>query len=182
MKKLFFILSAPLLFLSFSSFMPKGKLMLKANRSVTDSIYYIEVDKSDYELKVFDEEGWYATYPVVFGSKDIGDKMFEGDKRTPNGSYTIILKTISKKWGPELLLDYPTAENKVLFNKRKAEGKIPSKAKIGNGIAIHGTRPDEEWTIDYEVNWTDGCISVRYTDMLDLYSYIGVGIKVLIRP
>ena len=31
--------------------------------------YYIIVDKSDYELKVYDDEGQYATYPIVFGSK-----------------------------------------------------------------------------------------------------------------
>src|SRR3954471_4836373 len=52
--------------------------------------YYIIVDKSDYELKVYDEEGWYATYPIVFGSKDLSDKMREGDKRTPTGSFKII--------------------------------------------------------------------------------------------
>ena len=26
----------------------------------------IIIDKSDYELSVYDEKGWYATYPVVF--------------------------------------------------------------------------------------------------------------------
>ncbi len=37
----------------------------------------IVVDKSDYELKVYDDEGWYATYPIVFGSRDLSDKMKE---------------------------------------------------------------------------------------------------------
>ena len=35
-------------------------------------VVYILVDKTDYELQVFDEEGWYATYPVVFGNKSLG--------------------------------------------------------------------------------------------------------------
>jgi hypothetical protein len=26
----------------------------------------IIIDKSDYELSVYDDKGWYATYPVVF--------------------------------------------------------------------------------------------------------------------
>ena len=43
---------------------------------------YLVVDKSDYELKVYDEEGWYATYPVVFGNKNLADKMMEGDRKT----------------------------------------------------------------------------------------------------
>ena len=143
--------------------------------------YYIIVDKSDYELKVYDDEGWYATYPIVFGSKDLSDKMKEGDKRTPTGKFKIILKKIHPKWGPELLLDYPTNESYQRFNDRKAKGVIPKTAKIGNGIAIHATRPDEEWTVDNFYNWTDGCVSVKYTEMKDLFSYIPVGTPVTIQ-
>ncbi|MBC7937035.1 MAG: L,D-transpeptidase [Rhizobacter sp.] len=144
--------------------------------------YYIIVDKSDYELKVYDDEGWYATYPIVFGSKDLSDKMREGDKRTPTGSFKIVLKKIHKKWGPELLLDYPNQESYRRFNERKAKGLIPKTAKIGDGIAIHATRPEEEWTVDNFYNWTDGCVSVKYSEMKDLFDYIPVGTLVTIQP
>lgn len=147
-----------------------------------DNPYYIIVDKSEYELKVYDDEGWYATYPIVFGSKDLSDKMREGDRRTPNGSFKVILKKIHPKWGPELLLDYPNEESVHRFNERKAKGLLPKGAKIGNGIAIHATRPEEEWTIDNFYNWTDGCVSVKYTEMKDLFSYIPVGTPVTIQP
>jgi murein L,D-transpeptidase YafK len=143
--------------------------------------YYIIVDKSEYELYVYDDEGWYATYPIVFGSKDLRDKMREGDRLTPDGSFKIVLKKIHKKWGPELLLDYPNATSVQKFNDRKAKGLIPKTARIGDGIAIHATRPEEEWTIDSYYNWTDGCVSVKYTEMKDLYSYIPVGTLVTIR-
>ena len=146
-----------------------------------ENSYYIIVDKSDYELKVYDDEGWYATYPIVFGGKDLSDKMKEGDKRTPDGKFKIILKKIHPKWGPELLLDYPNDVSYQRFNKRKANGTIPKNAKIGNGIAIHATRPDEEWTVDNFYNWTDGCVSVKYTEMKDLFSYIPVGTPVTIK-
>lgn len=144
--------------------------------------YYIIVDKSDYELKVYDDEGWYATYPIVFGSKDLGDKMREGDKRTPTGSFKIIIKKIHPQWGPELLLNYPTDESVRRFNERKAKGLIPANARIGDGIAIHATRPEEEWTVDNFYNWTDGCVSVKYSEMKDLFSYIPVGTPVTIQP
>jgi murein L,D-transpeptidase YafK len=147
----------------------------------TENTYSIVVDKSDYELKVYDEEGWYATYPIVFGSKDLGDKMKEGDKRTPDGKFKVILKKIHPKWGPELLLDYPNDVSYQRFNQRKAQGVIPKNARIGNGIAIHATRPDEEWTVDNFYNWTDGCVSVKYTEMKDLFSYIPVGTPVTIQ-
>lgn len=147
-----------------------------------DNPYYIIVDKSDYELKVYDDEGWYATYPIVFGSKDLSDKMREGDKRTPNGNFKVVLKKIHDKWGPELLLDYPNKDSYQKFNERKQQGLIPKNARIGGGIAIHATRPQEEWTVDNFYNWTDGCVSVKYTEMKDLYSYIPVNTPVTIQP
>ncbi len=143
--------------------------------------YYIIVDKSDYELRVYDDTGWLATYPVVFGSKDLSDKMMEGDKKTPDGTYNIIIKKTNKQWGLELLLDYPRPQNLAQFNQRKANGTIPRNAKIGNGIAVHGTRPGSEWTVDNYVNWTDGCISVKYSDMKELYDLIPKGTKVTIQ-
>ena len=149
--------------------------------STEENPYYIIVDKSDYELKVYDDEGWFATYPIVFGSKDLGDKMKEGDKRTPEGQFKIIVKKYHPKWGPELLLDYPNGPSYKKFNDRIAKGVIPKNSKIGNGIAIHATRPDEEWTVDNFYNWTDGCVSVKYTEMKDLFSYIPVGTPVTIQ-
>ena len=144
--------------------------------------YYIIVSKKNYELKVFDNEGWYATYPIVFGSRDLSDKMREGDRRTPTGSFKIVLKKIHNKWGPELLLDYPNEESYRRFKERKAKGLLPANARIGNGIAIHATRPEEEWTVDNFYNWTDGCVSVKYSEMKDLFSYIPVGTPVIIQP
>jgi murein L,D-transpeptidase YafK len=52
----------------------------------------IVVDKSDYELTVYDAQGWYATYPVVFGNNPLLDKKMEGDRCTPEGSFKIVAK------------------------------------------------------------------------------------------
>ncbi len=156
----------------------KSKLAIK---KAAESPYYIIIDKSDYELKVYDEEGWYATYPIVFGSKDPSDKMKEGDKKTPDGIFKVILKKIHPKWGEELLLDYPNNVSQQRFIERKSKGLLPKNAKIGGGIAIHATRPQEEWTVDNFYNWTDGCVSVKYSEMKDLFSYIPVGTQVTIQ-
>jgi murein L,D-transpeptidase YafK len=176
---------APLM--SFSPAVSSFRLLKKranaqAFRLTEGNPYYIIVSKKDYELKVYDNEGWYATYPIVFGSKDLSDKMREGDRRTPTGSFKIIIKKIHPQWGPELLLDYPNEDSYRKFNERKARGLIPANSRIGDGIAIHATRPEEEWTVDNYYNWTDGCVSVKYTEMKDLYSYIPVGTPVTIQP
>ena len=142
--------------------------------------YYIIISKKNYELRVYDNQGWYATYPCVFGSNDLRDKFMEGDKRTPEGKFKVLMKKSNSKWKFELLLDYPNPESMQKFNERVARGEIPRNAKIGGGIAIHATRPQEEWTVDYYQNWTDGCISLKYTEAKDLFSYIPVGTPVTI--
>jgi murein L,D-transpeptidase YafK len=142
--------------------------------------YYIIISKKSYELRVYDNQGWYATYPCVFGSNDLRDKYMAGDKRTPEGNFKVIVKRNNTKWKYELLLDYPNQSSYQKFDTRKAEGVIPRNAQIGGGIAIHATRPQEEWTVDYYQNWTDGCVSLKYTEAADLYSYIPVGTPVTI--
>lgn len=142
---------------------------------------YIVIDKSDYELSVYDDEGWYATYPVVFGNKNLGDKMMEGDRKTPEGTYHIVSKRPHEKWGKIMLLDYPTPADREKFSQRKAKGLIPSNASIGGGIGIHGTWPRDDMAVDYMQQWTNGCVALKRIDMDDLYSIIPLGIKVIIR-
>jgi len=186
----FIFLASSVLFFSFTP--PKKKKIVKKSSATAYKIssstseskinpYYIIVDKSDYELRVYDAEGWYATYPVVFGSKDQNDKLMEGDKKTPEGKFKILIKKINPKWGPQFTLDYPTVETIKKFNERRAKGLIPMNASVGSGIAIHSTRPQEEWTVDYFQNWTDGCISLKYSEAKDLYSYIPNGTPVTIQ-
>lgn len=165
------------------SFRSDNKSFFKKNRRSSEpvGIVYIIVDKSDYELQVYDDDGWYATYPVVFGNKDLGDKMYEGDKKTPEGTFKIISKRPHDKWHKMLMLDYPNQESWAKFNQRKAKGQIPKSAKIGGGIAIHGTWPNDEIVVDDYTNWTNGCVSLKNEDLDDLDSYIKVGTKVIIR-
>jgi murein L,D-transpeptidase YafK len=144
-------------------------------------VVYIIIDKSDYEMQIYDEEGWYATYPVVFGSKDLTDKMIEGDRRTPEGNFKIISKRPHEKWHKMLMLDYPNNESWAKFKQRKTEGVIPQKAKIGGGIAIHGTWPNDEIVVDDYTNWTNGCIALKNEDLDELDNFLPIGTKVIIR-
>src|ERR1051325_5759238 len=132
---------------------------------------YIVIDKSDYELSVYDSKGWYGTYPVVFGNSSLDDKKMQGDRNTPEGTFHILSKRIHDQWDRFMALDYPTLESRERFNLRKQRGEIPASAKIGGGIGIHGTWPHEDFVIDRFSNWTLGCISMKNSDVNELYSY-----------
>ena len=144
-------------------------------------IVYIIIDKSDYELNVYDDQGWYATYPVVFGNNSLSDKKMEGDRNTPEGRFKIVSKRIHDKWDRFMSIDYPNQESKDKFNRRKQNGEIPFSARIGGGSGIHGTWPHEDFQIDRYKNWTLGCISMKNEDVEEIYSFVPAGKKVIIR-
>lgn len=159
----------------------KRVVMKRLFKSEPTGTIYLIVDKSDYELQVYDEEGWYATYPVVFGNKDLSDKLMEGDRRTPEGSFKVISKRPHNKWHKMFMLDFPTRESIDRFNQRKAQGAIPKGAKIGGGIAIHGTWPNDNIVVDDFTNWTNGCVALKNSDLDELDAILPVGTKVTIR-
>ena len=142
---------------------------------------YIVIDKSDYELQVYDDKGWYATYPVVFGSSSLDDKQMEGDRKTPEGNFRVVSKKPHNKWDRFIMLDYPTRESYAKFNERKRRGDIPANAGIGGGVGIHGTWPHEDYQVDKYKNWTNGCIALKNEDVEEIYNYVPVGTRVTIQ-
>jgi len=109
---------------------------------------YIIIVKSDYELQVYDDKGWYATYPVVFGNSSLDDKKMEGDRNTPEGTFKVISKKYHNKWDRFIMLDYPTKESYEKFNQRKSRGEIPRGATIGGGVGIHWPELDEDISVE----------------------------------
>lgn len=177
-QSIFFILcSAAMLVLSGFTLLHRNKSA--HNLAVRKAIFYkVLIDKTDYELKVYDETGWISTYPVVFGTSEMGDKMMEGDRHTPEGHFKIIAKKIHPEWGYFLLLDYPTQTDIQKFNSRKMQGLIPPGAKPGGGIGIHATRKNEDRFVDYFYNWTLGCISTKREYAKELYDLLPLGTEV----
>lgn len=141
----------------------------------------IVIDKSDFQLRVYDRKGILATYPVVFGLKPLEDKMMQGDRRTPEGTFKVVYNQQHKLWRKMLMLDYPTKESAAKFNNRKSNGLIPAFARIGNGIGIHGVEPGNDYFIDRFYNWTNGCISLKNPHMDDLARYVKPGTVVVIQ-
>ena len=168
-----------LIALANTSFKKPVKINLHAAGRNTYSVLIV---KSKYELQLYDSTGeWLATYPVVFGSSDIGDKMMQGDRKTPEGSFHIAYKRKHEKWDSFMLIDYPNEESYKKFNQRKAQGIIPANAKIGGDIGIHGTWPHEDFAIDQYRNWTEGCISTKNKYIEELFQLLPVGTSVKIR-
>lgn len=145
-----------------------------------DKIFLL-IDKSNYRMYLYEDTRLLKTYKVVFGNNDLGDKRMQGDRETPEGTFHIVDKRDDHRWNKFMLLDYPTSSDEQRFQSLKARGRIPSSAKIGGGIGIHGVRPAVQSAIDLKINWTNGCIGMKNSDVDELYRIVQIGTPVVIR-
>lgn len=139
------------------------------------------IDKSDYVLSFIHADTVVKEFPVVLGYNPEGDKMQEGDYKTPEGTFGVKSKYGHKNWKYFIWIDYPNEESWSKFKKRKAEGTIDDSAKIGGEVGIHGTPEGMDDMIAKGTNWTYGCISLTRKDVAEIYPFFHEKIQIVIR-
>lgn len=134
------------------------------------------VHKSERRLEVISEGEVIRSYRVALGRQPVGHKQQVGDKRTPEGIYTIDWRHRSPQFNLSMHLDYPNLKDRAAAYER---GVDP-----GSMIMIHGTPVDDdypEWFFK-GLDWTDGCIALGNDDMRELWDLVPDGTLVEIRP
>lgn len=186
MKRLCFNWLAALLLLPLGGFIKEPDLYrvsINSGNINPDKIFLL-IDKSDYRLYLYEDVTLRKIYKVTFGNKDQSNKMIEGDRRTPEGTFHILSKRFDKSWSRFMLLDYPNENSWERFHQLQSSGKISAEATIGGGIGIHGVEYNSGIRDNYvegQINWTLGCISMKNADVNELYEVIKVGTPVVIR-
>jgi murein L,D-transpeptidase YafK len=132
------------------------------------------VDKSDRTLILFKGTTEIARYTNIrLGDAPTGHKQFEGDEKTPEGSYTISGRNPGSSYHRSLKISYPNAADTAYA---KAKGKSP-----GGDIFIHG-QPNR-WKGDpIARDWTDGCIALSNAEIEQLWKVVPDGAKIVIKP
>ncbi len=139
------------------------------------------VDKTAYMLKVFYRKRAIRAYKVTFGPQPKQDKCMEGDRCTPEGSFTITNLNPKSMYNKFMLFSYPNEASWAKFNELKRNGKIPASARIGGAVGIHGIWRGGDELIDLGVGWTDGCVALKNKDVDELFTLVGIGTKVIIK-
>lgn len=145
------------------------------NRSARGRGTAIVVDKLDRKLHVYQTGRRALTFDVELGSGALARKLHQGDRATPEGRYTIreVRGPRATKYYRALLLDYPNEEDEARFLAAKSRGAIPSRARIGGLIEIHGQGGQGS-------DWTEGCVALADDDMDRLVRLVRVGTPVTI--
>ncbi len=140
----------------------------------------IYISKSKYQLSLLQEGKVLKTWKVVLGTNPVDDKLRQGDRCTPEGSFRVRDLYPHRNWSKFIWIDYPNAESRRKHAEAKVKGIIDKDASIGGEVGIHGVPADQDYWIDQGDNWTYGCVSLKNTDVDELYKYIQIGTPIVI--
>ena len=126
----------------------------------------LSVYKSQRMIVLEGTEGVLRIFPMGLGFAPEGHKQFEGDGRTPEGSYVIDRRNPESLFHLSIGISYP---NDADIAYAKSQGRSP-----GGDIFIHGgPRPGIDPTDKRD--WTAGCISVTDREIEDIYAMVKNG-------
>jgi L,D-transpeptidase catalytic domain len=149
-----------------------------ARRAAVSSLL---VQKARHQLHLVAGRTILASYSVALGSGGLGQKLYEGDKTTPIGTYKITGKYPSR-WHTYLAIDYPAPADVARHAAAVERGEVPKGKGPGSAIAIHGHRQDQPSRLHKVFDWTLGCVALD-NDEIDVVAGLApVGTPVVIEP
>ena len=129
----------------------------------TPAIDKVVVRKAERKLFLMHGETVVRTYKIALGLNPIGTKERAGDFRTPEGSYRLVRRNPRSDFFLSMQVSYPNDTDL----KRARRNHWDS----GGSIMIHGLPNQLKHEPGYyeSRDWTDGCIAVSNTDMLEIW-------------
>ena len=136
----------------------------------------IVVLKADRTLHLYRDGEVLRSFDIALGLAPEGPKRESGDFRTPEGQYFIEWKNSESDYFMALKVSYPNERDRALA---AAEGVDP-----GGMIMIHGDPNNGRYSAmrGQGMDWTDGCIAVSNSDMVDIWLMTSAGMPIEIRP
>ncbi|MDJ0906097.1 MAG: L,D-transpeptidase family protein [Woeseiaceae bacterium] len=134
------------------------------------------VDKSDRKLHLLIDGEAFRTFDIALGIRPLGDKEYEGDFRTPEGQYLLDARNPNSEYFLSIHVSYPNGQD---IREARARGVDP-----GGAIMIHGqpNEPTRSETYYRTQDWTNGCIAVSNSDMIDIWLMTADNTPIEIRP
>ncbi len=143
-------------------------------RELTANVDRIVIDKGLRTMAVYRDGEIQKRYGIALGFAPEGDKLQEGDGRTPEGIYRIDRRNAQSSFHLSLGIDYPRAEDRA---EAAANGVSP-----GGDIFIHGQPNRVQDNMMIPGDWTAGCVALTNAEIQELFRYTPIGTEVEIRP
>ena len=148
-------------------------LTLSAPVPVADEVI---VRKSKRRLYLLRHGEVFRSYHVALGLSPDGPKQRSGDFRTPEGRYQLTRRNARSDYFLSIQVSYPNEED--LRRARLA------RVDPGGAIMLHGLPNSPRHPPDFYVraDWTDGCIALSDSDMVEVWLMTQDNIPIEILP
>ncbi len=134
------------------------------------------IEKAERKLHLIKNGVAFRTFDIALGIRPIGDKEREGDFKTPEGKYILDARNPDSEFFLSIHVSYP---NVLDIRSARAKGVDP-----GGAIMIHGqpNSPSRSEAYYHTQDWTNGCIAVSNSDMIDIWLMTANNTQIEIQP
>ncbi len=139
---------------------------------IADSIV---IEKRAHRLTLFHMGRPLRTYLVALGQDPAKDKVSAGDRRTPEGLFSVDARNPYSKFHLSLRLSYPDVRHRMIAEQL---GLSP-----GGDIMIHGLPNGRHKVGAFHRtrDWTNGCIALTDEEIEEIWSAVPDGTPVVIK-
>ena len=136
----------------------------------------VVIEKAERKLHLMRNGEIFRTVAIAVGIRPVGDKKQEGDFKTPEGKYNRDSGNANGDFFLSIHVSYPSSKDR---REAKNLGVDP-----GGSIMIHGqpNQPVHSETYYSTQDWTNSCIAVSNSDMIDIWLMTGENTPIEIRP
>lgn len=142
----------------------------------------IKVYKGERKLEFWEDDVLQKHFAISLGFSPEGNKLRDGDGRTPEGGYYICTKNPKSRFTLFLGLSYPNQDDAArglaegLISKEEFEQiytaienrrRPPWETALGGKIGIHGMGTSRDWTA--------GCVAMEDEDIKWLWDQTEIG-------
>ena len=137
---------------------------------------HVVVKKAARRLELHSNGEVFRSFPIALGANPEGHKQREGDQRTPEGTYRLDWRNVNSAFFLAMRVSYPNGDD---IRRARARGVHP-----GNNIMIHGLPNEPLHPSDHYLyaDWTDGCIAVSNSAMIDIWLSVPDDTPITILP
>jgi len=137
---------------------------------------HVVVHKSEHKLYLYSGTRLLGEYKVALGLSPVGQKEREHDFRTPEGRYYLARRNTRSDFFLSIQVSYPNKNDELRARKNRWEP--------GGLIMIHGLPNALKHPPDYysSNDWTDGCIALSNSDMVEVWMRTQDNIPIDIYP
>lgn len=136
----------------------------------------VVVYKNIHQMLLFKNNQVVRKYWIALSDRPQGHKIQEGDKRTPEGTYTLDYVKENSYYYRAFHISYPNIKD---IENAKRLGVRP-----GGMIMVHGQPPSkgEYHETVQRSDWTNGCIAILNPEIDEFISLVDPGTPIEINP